>query len=1213
MPKVSVIIPSFNHEKYVAEAIWGVFDQTFQDFEIVITDDGSSDGTVNEILKFSDPRIRFFRFETNQGACIAANNCLKESSGEYIAMLSSDDVFLPEKLQKQVQFLDEHKDIGAVFSYAQIIDEKGDDFSDKEHFYYSIFKQSNRSRHEWMNHFFFRGNCLCHPSALIRRGCYNDVGQYDPRYAQLPDLDFWIRLCQRYEIYIIPENLIRFRVRMNNANTSGYGSDTTARFIWEYTHILENYSSMTSIDEFRKIFPEVNNVYEEMSSRFIPFYLAQLALQVNTNYHVYHNYALNKLYELLGDAGMALELKEKFNFTCSDLIKLTGNCDVFNFKEIYNRDATLKFKEGLLQQRTSELDRKDTILKQRESEIQYIHMLNQKLELDLKERDVVLRQKESSLLAKDDQIRQKEEEISRKEALLKQKDLVIVQKDREIQLHKNYVVDALAEHDLTRLKAIEDSASWKVLKKIQNLVDYHLLPVYTRRSRLIRPLLFTLIKRFSSPSRDLIPVERYNRIQGYTNGGHSLTRGDDIEVVLGDASCDSVKPLDAHREFVLPESLPLFSIVSVLYNKGEQVGFFLEALMRQEYPGNFEVIFVDDESDDDSVKIVRQFIADLQEKGDAGKRCDIRIIENQENMGNCGSRNTGIRNAKGDIIIVIDSDCIVNKDFLSAHAEAYAYDDCDAAVGPFNIETNGQAPFAVLKRYEDDPAKAMFDCVLQDRVNLQSFLNCITRNFSIKRDFIREELFDTAFSYSTDKDSGFGWEDIEMGYRLYTRGARIKFTPRGLSIHISHPSSVDERTKSLRSLKNFRKLFEKHPDLLLVSRRWTLETYQNICRWVEENGHPKNDDRLYLDNMFQRFLPPPFYVKRPKRRLRIVTYRWHCPHQYELYKLPHEFVLIKGIAPGFTNEWDYDQRPLPRNAVFKNYDDVDVNDFDFAILHFDENVLSPQNTNGVLGPEWGINFQWFMKNAHIPKVAICHGTPQFYGQYNMPCDDREVTKVIEHERVKLVDFLGDTPVIVNSHQAQREWRFSKSKVVWQGFDPAEFPPSTFEKGMLTLGEKMKERPHYRGHFVYREVFKKFPLVNLPDSYLVPEPHTKYEKATNAYATAKFRNYANSIRQYSIYFNPTVRSPMPRARGEAMMCGLATVSVNNHDVEMFVKNGVNGFYSNDPDELREYLVYLLKNPDTCRKIGLEGRKTAMDIFNHDRYLKAWEEIMSEVLG
>ena len=199
MPRISVIVPSYSHERCVAESIQSVLDQTYEDFEIIITDDGSTDGTVREIRKFRDTRIKRFCFEKNQGACVAANNCLKEASGEYIAMLSSDDAFLPDKLEKQVTFLDRHPETAAVFGYAEMIDEDGNKFTDETHFYYNIFNQPNRNRHEWLHYFFYKQNCLCHPSVLIRKKCYEDIGSYDERLAQLPDFDFWVRLSLKYK------------------------------------------------------------------------------------------------------------------------------------------------------------------------------------------------------------------------------------------------------------------------------------------------------------------------------------------------------------------------------------------------------------------------------------------------------------------------------------------------------------------------------------------------------------------------------------------------------------------------------------------------------------------------------------------------------------------------------------------------------------------------------------------------------------------------------------------------------------------------------------------------------------------------------------------------------------------------------------------------------------------------------------------------------
>ena len=153
MPKVSVVMASYNHEKYVGQAVRSVLDQTYQDFELVITDDSSTDRTAAEIAQFTDPRIRLFRSPRNRGQFVATNHCLREATGEYIAVLNSDDVFLPAKLERQVRFLDEHPDVGAVFCQARIIDEQSRIMQGKK-----TFLCENRSRAEWLNRFFYKDN-----------------------------------------------------------------------------------------------------------------------------------------------------------------------------------------------------------------------------------------------------------------------------------------------------------------------------------------------------------------------------------------------------------------------------------------------------------------------------------------------------------------------------------------------------------------------------------------------------------------------------------------------------------------------------------------------------------------------------------------------------------------------------------------------------------------------------------------------------------------------------------------------------------------------------------------------------------------------------------------------------------------------------------------------------------------------------------------------
>ncbi|OGK43718.1 hypothetical protein A2957_00335 [Candidatus Roizmanbacteria bacterium RIFCSPLOWO2_01_FULL_38_11] len=666
------------------------------------------------------------------------------------------------------------------------------------------------------------------------------------------------------------------------------------------------------------------------------------------------------------------------------------------------------------------------------------------------------------------------------------------------------------------------------------------------------------------------------------------------------------------------KGLPLVSIVSAYYKKKKEISYFLEALKEQDYRGKIEIIFVDDASPDATHTIIKNFLKMVKaEKNTLIK--NISIIRNKKNLGNCLSRNLAIKEARGEIIVIIDSDCLTNKRYISSIVAAHLYNDCDVVIGPLNIETASRSPKESLDYYEKHSERILTDAQIQDSINKNSFLNCITRNFSIRKSFIAEHygkelFFDPDFSYSmSDKKSGFGWEDVEMAYRLYKRGARIKFIKYAYTIHISHPSATGkDEEKPYRSLLNFRRLYEKHPELLYVTRRWTLDTYGKILNWAKSYRLKENDDKKFLDNRFQKYIPAPFYIK-SSRKLRILTHKWHCSHQYELYKLPYEFNLVTNDERNHTNIWEYNRRPLSENAKMVPIEDINEASYDFAIAHFDENILAYKHTNNVLGSDWGAMFRWFIKNVNIPKIVICHGTPQFYGQYDFRHKRENInTKVIESSRKQLVDYLRDTLVIVNSYQAQREWRFNHSKVIWQGFDPTEFPPALYQKGILTLGKMMEERPHYRGYYLFNKVFNNKRTLDA-ERLLVPEPDILYDRQGNEYAYSKYQNYINAIRQHSIYFNPTLRSPMPRSRGEAMMCGLATVSAKNHDVELFIKNGENGFYADEPDELREYLAYLRNHPEQTKKIGMAGRMTAMDLFNHDRYLQAWEDTITKLLS
>jgi glycosyltransferase involved in cell wall biosynthesis len=375
MPRVSVILTSFNHEKYLREAIESVLAQTYTDFELIIWDDFSSDNSWAIINSYSDPRIKVFRSEQTRRYVI--NRAIHEvASGEYIAIQHSDDIWEAEKLEKQVAFLDSHLEFGAVFTNALAIGEDSSLLNISEHTYSSIFDQPNRTRHQWLNHFFYHGNALCHPSVLIRKQCYENCGVYQQGLAQLPDFDMWIRLCFKYEIYVLPEKLVRFRVRDNEANTSGNRPDARIRVCTESHECLKNYLMVPSLDELIAIFPAAKKYTGKSCNQSnLHFIIAMLCLSEHVQ-PFFWMFGIDILFELFKDKSNAEQIKSNHEFDYLDLIRLTGERDLFSIEKvrvlqqtIFDRDAQITSLNEAVSRRDAQINSLNEAASRRDAQI----------------------------------------------------------------------------------------------------------------------------------------------------------------------------------------------------------------------------------------------------------------------------------------------------------------------------------------------------------------------------------------------------------------------------------------------------------------------------------------------------------------------------------------------------------------------------------------------------------------------------------------------------------------------------------------------------------------------------------------------------------------------------------------------------------------------------------------------------------------------------
>jgi glycosyltransferase involved in cell wall biosynthesis len=246
-PTVSVIMPAYNHADFVLQSIESVLAQKNVDFELLISDDGSTDSTNKNISKIIDKRIRFYPNKNNRGACVVTNELIQRATGKFIALINSDDFWvLEDKLQYQLDILNNNPNIGACFGRAKFIDKYSNKIDKTLLSFGTVFDQENRSQGKWLRRLFEGGNCICHPTILIRKSCYDDVGLYNNRLRQLPDYDMWIRLVKKYPIHVSDRELISFRI-ISGGNASSNTINNSIRIINEHYLIAENF--FDGIDE----------------------------------------------------------------------------------------------------------------------------------------------------------------------------------------------------------------------------------------------------------------------------------------------------------------------------------------------------------------------------------------------------------------------------------------------------------------------------------------------------------------------------------------------------------------------------------------------------------------------------------------------------------------------------------------------------------------------------------------------------------------------------------------------------------------------------------------------------------------------------------------------------------------------------------------------------------------------------------------------------
>lgn len=277
MAKISVIISAYNHEKFITKAIDSVLNQSFQDFELIITDDNSTDRTAEIIKNYQDPRLIFKKNSQNFGMVINTNNSIKMANGEYIAILNSDDFWEPNKLQKQIDFMQQNPSCDLCFTLANMVDDDNKIIANSKS---NPFEFRDFSPQQTANYLFFHNNFLCYPSVLLKKSIFTKINFFNPAFLILLDADLWLRCSlSGFNIKIIDEKLTNFRILNNQQNLSGKTPQKTIRYALENTKFLNSFLQIQNYQEFLAIFPDYQNIALSNQNLRGEFYLIDYCLK----------------------------------------------------------------------------------------------------------------------------------------------------------------------------------------------------------------------------------------------------------------------------------------------------------------------------------------------------------------------------------------------------------------------------------------------------------------------------------------------------------------------------------------------------------------------------------------------------------------------------------------------------------------------------------------------------------------------------------------------------------------------------------------------------------------------------------------------------------------------------------------------------------------------------------------------------------------------
>jgi glycosyltransferase involved in cell wall biosynthesis len=235
MPKISIIIPAHNAMSYLPETMASIFNQTFDDFEVVVVNNGSTDETEKWASQIKDARVKLIS-QVNLGATGARNTGIRESQGEYLAFFDADDLWESTKLAKQVQVLDSHPEVGLVYTWAAYVDEQGNSTG-------RVVKNQQEG-YVWRE--LTKGNLIeCGSVPMVRRQCFEKCGVFDRDLGSfVEDWDMWLRIANHYQFKVVKEPLVYYRQVIGSSSRNWQAMATGYQLVIEKAFATANWRDL---------------------------------------------------------------------------------------------------------------------------------------------------------------------------------------------------------------------------------------------------------------------------------------------------------------------------------------------------------------------------------------------------------------------------------------------------------------------------------------------------------------------------------------------------------------------------------------------------------------------------------------------------------------------------------------------------------------------------------------------------------------------------------------------------------------------------------------------------------------------------------------------------------------------------------------------------------------------------------------------------------